>query len=258
MSQKNALNIIQAALVMAMEGTSRATASDISERATKDFESKSIPSEIGQLLRQMGISSATSHGKTRLILDTDELSVIKDKLSATVIGTGKQLEDTIKQFGDISSRIRTLESQYKEALSRRMKEKELVQLIEHDRRTPSRLPELEHQADRIRQEADRVDELQKEIDEMAKKVKVLPMLEGRKVALQNSIRRYQDEEAKIKTEEARLGQYLEDLKKRQAWVTFVDLDFNIQKLKDELKEITDQINERRSLLQKLLGTNKVR
>ncbi len=252
------LGLVEAALVMSLEGTNRATASEVLKRATEDFKVTSTAAVTGQTFSQLKIPTATTHGKSRFILDTDQLKGIKDRIVERIQELSRELDDILDEYRDITDRVKNLETKLNDVSKLYAREKELSQQIQELQNRPSQLLRLEQESARLKKEADRADSLRKECDELAKKIKILPMLEGRKVALQNSIKRYQDEEAQVRDGEARLGQYLEDLKNRHAWVTFVDLDFNIQRLKTELKEITDQINERRSLLQKILGTNKVR
>jgi hypothetical protein len=254
---KLVLGILQAAHVMALEGKTRATAGEIANRANQDFKVSTTPSDVGKFLREAGISVAITHGKARLVLDADDIAILKDRVIKACEQKTAQLEAVLKGFEGLSSRIKAAEDQWNLVVQLRNRERQLAQQLEQERKTPSKLPALEQEAARIRKEAERADLLRKECDEMAKKVQTLPMLEGKKVALNNAIKRYQDEEEQIKAGEARLSAVLQDLKMRSAWVTFVDLDRNIQRQKSELSQLTAQINERRTLLQKILGTNKV-
>jgi hypothetical protein len=255
---KIALGILQAAYVMSIEGLTRSTAGEIAERVNKDLQDSTTPSIVGQFLRGLNIDVAVTHGKPRLVLDPDRLKILKDNIAKACEETAAELEAALKGFQDLTSRIKGLEDEWNEIIRLRARERQLVQQIEEQRRTPSRLPAVEQELARLQKEASRADDLRKECEELSKKIKVLPMIQGRKVALNNSIKRYQEDEAQVRAGESRLGQALEDLKKRSAWVTYIDLDRNIQRQRTELTQITAQLNERRPLLQKILGTNKVR
>jgi hypothetical protein len=255
---KAAMAILQAAQVMAMEGQTRVTAGEIADRTNKDAGTGTTASVVGQFLRSLNIAVTVIHGRPRLVLDKDQLKDLKENISKACEEAAAELEAALKGFQYLTSRIKELDNEWNLIIQLRARERQLAQQIEQERRIPSKLPALEQEAVQLRNEADREDYLRKECNELSKKIKVLPMLQGRKVALNTSVKQYQEEEAQVRAGEARLGQALEDLKKRSAWVTYIDLDRNIQRQRAELNNINAQLNERRSLLQKILGSNKVR
>ncbi len=255
---KVALGILQAAHVMALEGHTRATAGEISNRANKDCNVVTTPSMVGGFLRDSGINVAVTHGKARMVLDADQLSVLTNRASKVCKKSAEELETALKAFGDLSSRITTLENQWNQLLLLRARERHLLQLIEQARRTPSRLPALEQEAARLEVQAKQIDVLEKKCKELTDQLEALPTLEKREKALETSIANYQEWEREIAHNEARLGQALDDLKKRNAWATLADLNYTIQQRQAELAHILAQINDRRSLLDKMLGSNKVK
>jgi hypothetical protein len=255
---KGALNIIDAGLVMALEGQTRASAADIAARAAKDFEGNFTASDVGQFLRSVGISGAVIHGKPRLVLDAGQLKALKDRMSKACNETAVELESTLKEFAGVSAIIAKLEEQWNETVRMRMRERELARQIQQDRATPSKLPYLEQEAARFQKEADQVAEIEKRCKELSEKIKTLPALQEKQKSLEMTAAKYRGWEREIAENEARLGQALEELKKRSAWATFLDLQYNINKQKAELAQITAQINERRPLLQKVLGSNKLK
>jgi hypothetical protein len=257
-SFKETISLVTAALAMSLEGQTRATAGEIAERATRDFQSSATASGAGTAFARLGIKSTSSHGKTRLVLETDELQGIKAVITQKLEDAEAELETVINGFGDLSRNIQKLEQSWEDTVRLRARERELTKQIQLQRSAPSRLPELERGVARLHSETDRVAELEKTCKELSGKIKSFPQLENRQKSLESAIAAHSAREKVIAQDEARLGQALEDVKMRSAWVTYVVLDQNIQRQRAELAEITAQINDRRSLLQKVLGSNKVK
>jgi DNA repair exonuclease SbcCD ATPase subunit len=257
-SCKEMLGLVEAALVLVLEGTNRATASEITQRATRDFNINSTPAITGQIFAQLKINTTTTHGKSRFVLDTDQLKEIKDQISGNFMLLSKELADVLSEYKDTSNRVNQLEEQLKETTLLYKRERELTQQLQQANSQPSRVPYLEQELAKKKKEAEQVIQLEERCKELSSRIKTLPSLQDLEKKLAADISNYQVGEREIAQNEARLGQALEQLKMRSAWVTYLDLNYNIQNLKTELKEINDQINERRSLLQKILGTNKVR
>jgi hypothetical protein len=250
---KLSLVILHAAHIMAIEGQTRAGAGEIAERANTGFLASTTPSIVGQILRGMNIQTTVTHGKPRLVLDPTILKMLVADITRACEATAAELEAALKGFQYLTSRVKGLEDQWNQTIQLRARERQLTRQIEEERRIPSKLPALEQEIARLKQEAADADIMRKECAELSKKIKVLPLLQGRRAALENSRRHYQEEEAQVKADEMRLGQALEALKERSAWVTYIDLDRNIQRQRTELEEIAKQIGEKRSLLQKIFG-----
>jgi DNA repair exonuclease SbcCD ATPase subunit len=255
-SLKQVLALVQAAQAMALEGINRSTAAEVLQRAINDFGVDATPSVVGQMFSNLNIGKATTHGKTRLVLDSDELKSIKERISKVYENTAKDLEQSLNEFEGQSERVKALEDRWKEILQIRARERELVQLIQQDRQRPSRLPDLEQEMDRIKAEVDKCEALEKQCKELSLQIKKAPFLEAKKADLDKALSSYKAEEAKITQQEARLGEALDRLKLRSAWVQFVDLQYSIQKARAELEELSQQLGEKRTLIDKLLGRNK--
>jgi DNA repair exonuclease SbcCD ATPase subunit len=255
---KEMLGLIEAALIMSLEGISRATVTEIFRKATDEYGVTSTTSVSGQIFSQLKIKTTTTHGKPRLVLDTAQLKSLKDRISRQIGEVSKELSDILAEYKDTGNRINELEEQLRESIRLYKRERELTQQLQQVNSQPSRVPYLEQELAKKKKEAEQVIQLEQKCKELSDKIKTSPSLQEREKKLASDISNYQAWEREITQNETRLGQALEQLNMRSAWVTYLDLNYNIQNLKTELKEITDQINERRSLLQKILGTNKVR
>jgi DNA repair exonuclease SbcCD ATPase subunit len=255
---KEMLGLVEAALVMSLEGTSRATVTEVLRKATDEYGVTSTTSVCGQIFSQLKISTTTTHGKPRLVLDKNQLESIKDRISKQINEVSQELANVLNEYKDTSNRINKLEEQLKETIRLNKRERELTQQLQQVNSQPSRVPYLEQELVKKKKEVEQVTQLETRCKELSEKLKTLPSLQDKEKKLAADIANYQSWEREIIQNEARLGQALEQLKMRSTWVTYLDLQYNIQNLKTELKEITDQINERRSLLQKIMGTNKVR
>jgi chromosome segregation ATPase len=255
---KEMLGLVEAALVMSLEGSSRATVTEVLRKATDEYGVTSTTSVSGQIFSQLKVKTTTTHGKPRLVLDTEQLKSLKDRISRQISEVSQELADVLNEYKDTGNRINQLEEQIKEAIRLYNRERDLNQQLQQVNRQPSRIPYLEQELAKKKKEAEQVIQLEQRCKELSEKIKTLPSLQEKEKKLAADIANYQAWEREIAQNEARLGQALEQLKMRSAWVTYLDLNYNIQNLKTELKEITEQINERRSLLQKIMGTNKVR
>ena len=74
--------LIQSACTLALEGMTRASASQIATKALQDYKLQTQPYFIGQVFSSLNIPSVTSHGKNRFVLDSGELEKIRKDLEA--------------------------------------------------------------------------------------------------------------------------------------------------------------------------------
>jgi DNA repair exonuclease SbcCD ATPase subunit len=253
---KEILGLVEAALVMSLEGTGRATVSEVLKKATDEFGVTSTAAVSGQIFSQLKISTATTHGKPRLVLDTTQLKSIKDRISRRINEVSKELADILSEYKDTSNRINKLEEQLKESIQLYKRERELTQQLQQVNSQPSRVPYLEQELVRRNKEAEQVTQLEGKCKELSEKIKTLPSLQDREKKLATNISNYQVWEREIVQSEARLGKALEQLKMRSAWATYLDLQYNIQNLKAELEQLSVQLGEKKSLLQRILGGRK--
>jgi len=255
-SYKEMLGLVEAALVLVIEGTNRATASEITQRATRDFNVNSTPAITGQIFAQLKINTTTTHGKSRFVLDTDQLKEIKDQISGNIMLLSKELADVLSEYKDTSNRVNQLEEQLKETTLLYKRERELTQQLQQANSQPSRVPYLEQELAKKKKEAEQVNQLEERCKELSAKIKTLPLLQDREKKLEAEFAKYQVMEKDIVECEARLGTALEQLKMRSAWATILDLHNTIQKQKVALDDLSRELGEKKSLLQRILGGRK--
>ena len=123
------LALVQAACLMSIEETTRATASQITERAIREYGIEVSASFTGQVFAGMGIGTTMTHGKNRFILEHGRLEEMRKAMTARCEELAEKLESSIKYFRDIPQRIKALEKEWKDIVRMRMKERELVGFI---------------------------------------------------------------------------------------------------------------------------------
>jgi DNA repair exonuclease SbcCD ATPase subunit len=250
---KDSLAIVEASTLIVIEGNTRTSATELAERASKEFKVNVTASVVGQLIRQMGINTVVSHGKSRLILDIEQLQSLKIQLTQKCESASLEVNRILAEFQGISAHVESIEKEWEHTVKQKARERELSVQIEQAHKTPSRLPALEGELSRLQKEAASVTELEKKINELSGKIKALPSLREREKSLESTINEYRTWEAEIVRNEDQLGTIFEQLKLRNAWITYSDLQPNIQKLKAELAQVSKQLEEKQSLLQRIIG-----
>jgi len=119
---RNALALIQTAYAMAVEGTTRATATQIAEREASEYGYSTTPSNVGQVFAALEIKTATSHGKTRFVLDIKQLTKIRDETFTHCEELSQRLEDSLASYKKLDTHIKTLIVRLQEV--NRLKEQE--------------------------------------------------------------------------------------------------------------------------------------
>ncbi|AGG08464.1 hypothetical protein ABFB50_07235 [Dehalococcoides sp. THU3] len=114
MRARNILAVFQTAYVMALEGTTRASAGEISAREKKEFDMDITPSNVGQAFCAIGIKSVVSHGKVRYVLNVSELERICKAAEAECEEMADRLEDSLETYEDLNTRVLTLLDRLKE------------------------------------------------------------------------------------------------------------------------------------------------
>jgi len=267
---KVSLALIQAACAFALEGTSRATASQITERAMSDYDMEATASFTGQVFSSLGITTVTSHGKSRFVLEYEPLEEIRKGISVQCEDLISKLETTLKTFAVLPDRIKALKARWREIARSRERERELINTINEDRKTPSRLDYLEEELRKIQAKEARTKTLEKECQKLSQKIKRLPPLEEKKKSLKSAIKEYETAAGELKgreeeierqekalaSKETRLADRVEKLQKQKGWLELAELEEAINESKQELDQVLKQLGEKRSLLDKLLMRRK--
>jgi len=128
------LVLIQAACVLALEGITRATAGQIADRASKDYGIEILPSFTGQIFIELNIKKLTSHGKSRFVLEYDQLKEIREKTEIRCEELAEKLEAVIKTFHQLPERITTLQNEWAEIVKNRKYEQELIFQINKEKK----------------------------------------------------------------------------------------------------------------------------
>ena len=123
------LVLIQAACVLALEGITRATAGQIAARAIKDYGIEVLPSFTGLIFTNLNIKKLTSHGKSRFVLEYDQLKEIREQTETHCNEMIEKLETAIKTFHQLPERITALQNEWAEIVNNFKRERELITLI---------------------------------------------------------------------------------------------------------------------------------
>ena len=246
------LSLVQAACLLSLEGTTRATATQIVEKAITEYSIEATASYTGQVLSNLGINTATSHGKSRFILDCEQLEPIRNELAVKCQELAARLEAAEETFRTLPDQILTLEARWKNILRLRAQERELRATINEERKTPDQRPALEAELNTLREQALRIQNLKEECRTLSTKVKSLASLEEKKKSLEAAVAQYQTAEREIAVKEDHLKQRIARLRERNKWATLANLEEAIISARQELDKLSQQLGEKRSLLDRLL------
>ena len=172
-SQKVQLALVQAACTMAYENTYRATASEVLQRAMKDYGIEATASFTGRAFAVLGIRTVTSHGKRRFVLDSNQLEKIRQSISAECEESAGKLDEIMASFQELPNRIDSLQAQWQEIINLRSRERDLIKTINEARQQSSRLLELQAEARRLKEQEKQVDDLKEYCQALSQKIKTL-------------------------------------------------------------------------------------
>lgn len=128
------LVLIQAACTLALEGITRATAGQIASRAIKDYSIEVSPSLTGLIFTNLNIKKLISHGKSRFVLEYEQLEEIREQTETRCEELINKLETVIKTFYQLPERIDKLQDEWIEIVKRREREQELIKLINEEKK----------------------------------------------------------------------------------------------------------------------------
>lgn len=267
------LALIQSACSLALGGITRATASEISVKALQDYQIEATPLFTGQTFSIMGIRSVTTHGKSKFVLDSDQLEKIRLELVSKCEQTLVKLQEAVEKFRDLPQKINAAQKEWNHLLALREKERELVKLINADRQNPSNVNHLESEYKKIQKRDEYIANIKKEIKALEHKEKTIISLEEKKMAIDLRLSDYEkkaqaltqkERDATLKEQELAkkeqqteqqlvlLGKRIEKLAGKIGWVDLVTLNQKVAEAKKELDQLSRQLGEKRSLLDRLL------
>ena len=135
------LVLIQVACALALEGITRATAGDISARAFKDYDMEILPSLTGLLFTNLNIQKLISHGKSRFVLEYEQLKGIREQTETKCKELADKLEIAIKTFHQTPERITDLQNEWAEIVKNHEEEQRLIRLINQEKKKTHRYNE---------------------------------------------------------------------------------------------------------------------
>ncbi len=260
------LALVQAASLLYLEGVTRATASQVVEKAIREYGIEATPSYAGQLFAVLGIGSSITHGKSRFVLEHDLLNKVRKALETKIEETSSHLKSSIEHFKDLPDKINALEKDWNDCLRLRQKEKELLRVINEEKSKPSSLRQLETEAGKLRERAKQTEALKQECARLSREIKKQPSLEEKRKSVEEAIAKYEEKaknlaqrerETNIKEQntnnrETELAARIEKLQHRLGWVELAELKQHIKEAKRELDQLLKQLGEKRTLLDRLL------
>ncbi len=128
------LVLVQAACALALEGITRATAGQIAGRAIKEYGIEVLPSLTGLIFTNLNIKKLTSHGKSRFVLEYEQLKEIREQTEAHCNEMIDKLKTVIKTFHQLPDRITTLQNEWVEIVKNRKCEQELIFQINKEKK----------------------------------------------------------------------------------------------------------------------------
>lgn len=251
--------MLQAALSLAAEGVTRASATEVGRRA---FEQGTTlqPSEIGQIASACGIASKTSHGRSRLALNVDELSHLRDAVAGHVTSLEPRFEAEIERFEDLDGRLSAMRKRVEEATAMQDELQRLQNFVDSNRNTELFLKRHHEQAEQLERQAAESKRLQAHIRDLEMAIQAIPELTKREAELAQQLSAAETlteqlsvREATATQEEQHLGQRLGTLQRREALASLASLQETIQEAKRELDQVQHQLGEKKGLLSRMLG-----
>ena len=182
------LLVVQTAALMALDGTTRASASSVAEAVLNEHGVEVSPSLVGQILADLRTPSVTSHARRRLVLDPTGLLPIRDRVAAEVEAQEAKARDTTERFGAVADRVAALEISLARALRLARREREIRDSLGADRSADQRLAAWEERYRTLRAQLARIERLEAECAALRERVKGLPALEKEKRDLEDSLR----------------------------------------------------------------------
>lgn len=251
---KMKLAILTAAANVASEGVNRATAAEVASKVPSGFEVNA--SMVGQVLSELGLTTTVTHGKKRYVLSHENLEASRQSLETECNQLEARLAASAAGFKELSDHVQSMEASIKVRFQLKRKELELTQQLKESPDLTPRIINLQLRLTRLQEQASQAVKLENECNVLNDKIQQLPAIEQWKASLQEGISKYQSEERELTRKEAELSHIIAELKPRKGWVELAAINEAILKSRQELDQLSNQIGEKRSLLDKLLMRKK--
>jgi DNA repair exonuclease SbcCD ATPase subunit len=262
------LALVQAALRMSMDGRTRATVTEVVDRAKEEVDNIWIlPSTAGQAFSVLGFRRVNVHGERRLVLDFGQLRKIHDGLVRQFEKIKPRVEEAAERFDRLTEQVKGLEDRMDLIYSNARQEKFLREFILKHEQTPRTTANLERQYQLLKAQAQRRDQLEAACKQYEGKLDDLKPLEERWKKLKSAVDRHEAERQKLRSQEMeltenekRLGSRLGEYKQRLRTVEIAELDEEVKRRRTELddetktrrKELDEELRGRREELDQVL------
>lgn len=247
-----ALAVAMAAHVMAQKGITRASGQEVARQANQAYGTSVTASQAGLLFTDWGVKRTLTRGRSRLVLDANQLESIVQSLEAEFEGTEARLEQIIAGYEGLGERVADLEQRWQELVARYNREKVLREALQKYRNAGLQVASLEREVQQRRAWQAQEEQLRRDISELEERAKKVPDLQQKRATLQAAVEAQEKEEKQLTAREQALGWRLEELKRRAGWVQLADLQTAIVEATGQLEEVRKQLGEKRSLLGKVL------
>ena len=254
------LMVAQTALLMSLDGTRRATATQISDRIEAEMGVDITPSRVGVIMSGFKVRSVVSSGRSRLVLDPEQLGNILGDMKAEAETVEPMVEKAIEAFGDIANRIESMRFRLARLKFLAQTEKELKALTERNRHRLSNLRYIEQRHIELQAQVRKVNQLEQSCTALGSQVEGLPSLEAEERRLRDLIVAHEGRakevpvrEASLQRQELALAEGLKAIEYREARVSLAQLQQEISTSRQDFDDLKKQIGEKKSIAQKMFG-----
>lgn len=181
------LMVAKTALLMSLEGTRRAKATLLAERIDADHDVTITPSRVGIMMSGFKVRSVTSSGRSRLVLEPEQLREVIQRLELEADAIGPVVEEAVNRFGDISNVVEWLDVRLGHVRNLAQRQKEMQGYLDEYRMAINGLNHLERQYEQAKKKVGRTTQLKQAIESLDERVKGLPDMETRRQVLEQSI-----------------------------------------------------------------------
>ena len=270
---RSRLALVKAATLLALEGKTRATVTELLDRSEDEETLELSPGEAGQILSSLGLRRLTSHGRSRLELDPVKLGRIRHEVDLEITAQEERYTQEQVRLIALTQRVERL-TQQAEAI-KDLIDREGILRAYLQRHIPPQVGYsgpgsasfrgqagsiLQYRVTRLQQEVAQVQKLEAAIKEMEGKVAGKAALEARRRKLAEEAAKVTEAEATLAKGEASQAQRkvqhakrLQEYRYTSGVMRLAEVEQAVAAGRVELEQLSRQLGEKRSLLGKLFG-----
>ena len=247
------LGLVQTALSMVLEGRTRATVTEVTDRAADDFEVFILPSVGGQIFSDLGVRRVSVHGQRRLILEAESLQAVHDDLVGQMERLKPQVEAAAEKFERSTETVQVLEGRMSRIYQRASHEKELRAFIIKYEQEGRVANEWQSRYDGLKARIQRGEELKAACQELEAKIAELGSPEEMQKVLEEKLRDHESRMEELdQRERALLGRFFKyDV--REGVVETGEVKKELKERKKELARLDRELGKKRGMLARLRG-----